>query len=152
MVCLVPTGGDQGSIQRVGAPGISPPPQVLFGNFVPDCVRSDLRGSKFKIFTGGGGDMPQTPLVTTHAYACYHPVFFPTQNPVWNPGDQNICTLHTFGSFCVSVVWCFNKVSNRASIDACLYQSVCVFTWDVSVWLCDNLFEPQVARCLCRKQ
>ena len=41
---------------------------MLFGKFVPDCVRSNLRGSKFKIFLGG----PQTPLVATHAYARYH--------------------------------------------------------------------------------
>ena len=38
----------------------------MFGKFVPDCVR---RGSKFKVFLGGGA-CPQTPLVGTHAYAC----------------------------------------------------------------------------------
>ena len=29
--------------------------QVLHNNLVPDCVRSNLRGSKFKIFLGLGG-------------------------------------------------------------------------------------------------
>ena len=43
--------------------------KILFGKFVPDCVRSYLRGSKFKIFLGGGG-CPQTPLVGMHTYAC----------------------------------------------------------------------------------
>ena len=32
--------------------------QVLSNNFVPDCVRSNLRGSKFKIFLGEGGHSP----------------------------------------------------------------------------------------------
>ena len=32
--------------------------QMLFGNFVPDCVRSNLRGHKFKIFMGA---MPPDP-------------------------------------------------------------------------------------------
>ena len=42
--------------------------QMLFGKFVPDCVRSYLRGSKFKVFLGGA--CPQTPIVGTHTYAC----------------------------------------------------------------------------------
>ena len=54
---------------------------MIFGKFVPDCVRSNLRGSKFKIFLGG------KPLVGTHTTiillsSCPPP---PTQNPVWNP-------------------------------------------------------------------
>ena len=72
-----------------GGAGIPPPPppqeilklsmvivvlsQVLSNNLIPDYVRSNLRGSKFKIFLGGGGGggaCPQTPLVGTHAYAC----------------------------------------------------------------------------------
>ena len=60
---------------------------MLFGKFVPDCVRSNLRGSKFKIFFGGA--CPQTPLVGMHAYArvnmlsrYYHPatILFPPPN------------------------------------------------------------------------
>ena len=39
---------------------------MLFEKFVPDCIRSNLRGSKFKIFLGGA--CPQTSLVGTHAY------------------------------------------------------------------------------------
>ena len=42
--------------------------QVLSNNLVPDCVGSNPRGSKFKIFLGGA--CPQTPLVGTHTYAC----------------------------------------------------------------------------------
>ena len=71
----------QGFIQREG--GLESPPsspeilklsmviialsQVLNNNLVPDFVRSNLRGSKFKIFLGGVG-MPQTLLVGTHAF------------------------------------------------------------------------------------
>ena len=54
--------------------------QVLNNNLVSDCIRSNLRGSKFKIFLGGGGACPQTPLVGMHAHTCmrafmryYHP-------------------------------------------------------------------------------
>ena len=36
---------------------------MLFGKFVLDCVKSNLRGSKFKIFLGC---MPPDPLVHTH--------------------------------------------------------------------------------------
>ena len=56
---------------------------VLFGKFVPDCVWSNLRGSKFKIFPERGGICPQTPLVATHVSqllsSCYHPatILFP---------------------------------------------------------------------------
>ena len=58
----------------------------MFGKFVPDCVR---RGSKFKVFLGGGGMPPDPPSRHTrlrmhkHAYAryyhpaMYHPVFPP---------------------------------------------------------------------------
>ena len=89
-------------------PGISPLPeilklsmvifvlsQVLNNNLVPDCVRSNLRGSKFKIFLGGA--CPKTPLVGMHTYAgmsmflhttiiLLHTILFPppTQNPLWN--------------------------------------------------------------------
>ena len=60
----------------------------------PDCTRSNLRESKFKIFLGGGGMPPDTPSIATHAEAwtcfcmllssCYHPVSppSPTQYPV----------------------------------------------------------------------
>ena len=41
---------------------------MLVGEFVPDCVRSNLRGSKFTIFLGGV--CPQTPLIGTHTYTC----------------------------------------------------------------------------------
>ena len=53
-----------------GGPGISPPEilklsmviivlsQVLNNNLVPDCVRSNLRGSKFKIFPGEHAPRP----------------------------------------------------------------------------------------------
>ena len=40
--------------------------QVLNNNLVPDCVRSNLRGSKFKIFLGG--TCHHTPLVGTHLH------------------------------------------------------------------------------------
>ena len=55
---------------------------MLFGKFVPDCIRSDLRRSKFKIFLGGG--MPPDPP-SSHAClhmllsSCYHPVSPPPQ-------------------------------------------------------------------------
>ena len=39
--------------------------QVLNNNLVPDCVRSNLRGSKFL-----WEHAPHTPLVGTHAYVC----------------------------------------------------------------------------------
>ena len=42
---------------------------VLNNNLVPDCVRSNLRGFKFKIFRGGGGDIPPDPL---SRYACLY--------------------------------------------------------------------------------
>ena len=71
----------QGFLQRGGGPGILPPRNLeieygyycgaisisylyvtghtckvlLFGKFVPDCTRSNLRGSKFKTFPGRGG-------------------------------------------------------------------------------------------------
>ena len=76
--------------------------QVLSNRLVPDCVGSNLRGSKFKIFLGGA--CPQTPLVGTHTYACVSVLFRatiillppcfptpppPTQNPVWN---SDVCT------------------------------------------------------------
>ena len=47
--------------------GIIVSSQVLNSNLAPDCVRSNLRGFKFKIFLGG---MPQIPLVGTYTYAC----------------------------------------------------------------------------------
>ena len=69
--------------------------QVLNNNLVPDCVRSNLRGSKFL-----WEHAPHTPLVGTHAYVCVEvlshttiillPPCFPppppppqTENPVW---------------------------------------------------------------------
>ena len=47
--------------------GIIVSSQVLNSNLAPDCVRSNLRGSKFKIFLGV---CPQIPLVGTYTYAC----------------------------------------------------------------------------------
>ena len=50
--------------------------------FVPGCVRSNLRGAKFKIFPGGV--CPQTSLVATHTYTrYYHPstIVFPHPPP-----------------------------------------------------------------------
>ena len=62
--------------------------QMLFEKFVPDCVRSNLGGSKFKI-PRGGGKCPHTPLVATHAYArYYHPatiVFPPNSKSCMKP-------------------------------------------------------------------
>ena len=43
---------------------------MSFGKFVADCVRSNLRASKLKIFLGGGGTPPD-PLVGFTRY--YHP-------------------------------------------------------------------------------
>ena len=70
--------------------------QNVVWKFVSDCVRSNLRGSKFKTFLGG--HCPQTRLLNTHTYMCMSvlshdtiillPSCFPpppTQNPVWNP-------------------------------------------------------------------
>jgi len=92
----------QGFIE--GGAGIPPPPeilklsmvvivlsQVLNNNLVPDCVRSNLRGSKIQNFSRGA--CPQTPLVGTHPYVCVSVLsratitllsscFPPTQNPV----------------------------------------------------------------------
>ena len=80
-----------------GGPGIPPPEisqlskviivlsQVLHNNLVPDCVRSNLRGSKFKGWGGGGGGggaCPQTPPSEHSRLSCYHPVPPPTQNHV----------------------------------------------------------------------
>ena len=39
---------------------------MLFGNFVSDCIRSNLRGCKFKNFPRGA--CPQTPLVDTDGF------------------------------------------------------------------------------------
>ena len=76
--------------------------QVLSNNLIPDYVRSNLRGSKFKIFLGGG-DMSPDPL-SRHTCLCVLSVLFatidllpscsplplPTQNPVWNPDDWHL--------------------------------------------------------------
>ena len=76
--------GSQGFIQ-IGGGGLefpSPPEilklsmviivlsQVLNNNLVPDCVRSNLRGSKFKIFLGGHA--PRPPSRHTHLCVCEH--------------------------------------------------------------------------------
>ena len=118
----------QGFIQRRRGPGIPSPPkeilklsmvicvlsQVLNNNLVPDYVRSNLRGSKFKNFPGGA--CPQTPLVHVgkQAYArYYHPattMFFPppTQNPVWNPGVHVVMHhLYQFQMYKVFTFKCF---------------------------------------------
>ena len=52
--------------------------KCFFGKFVPDCVRSNLRGSKFKIFLGG---MPPDPHTHMRALlsSYYHHVPPPTQ-------------------------------------------------------------------------
>ena len=57
-------------------------------NHVPDFIRSNLRGSKFKIFLRGGGGMPPGPQVGMHAF--FTPLSFcslppPTLNHIWNP-------------------------------------------------------------------
>ena len=80
-----------------GALDFPPPPATIFPtrklnvvcvikiirNFVPDCVRSNLRGmyinSKFSWGGGGGGACLQTPLVSMHVFytllsSCYDPV------------------------------------------------------------------------------
>ena len=44
---------------------------MLFGKFVPDFVRSNLRGCKFKIFLGEHAPRPP-PLLGMHAYVCEH--------------------------------------------------------------------------------
>ena len=65
----------QGFIQKVGPWNPPPPPPeilklsmvinvVLNNNLVPDCVRSNLRGSKLKFFLGKHAPRP------THAYTC----------------------------------------------------------------------------------
>ena len=49
-------------------------------NLVPDCIRSYLRESKFKIF-GGGGTPPDSPSRHTHLCACFRALLlscFPT--------------------------------------------------------------------------
>ena len=49
--------------------------KMLLGQFVPNCVRSNLRGSKFKIYLGG---MPPPPsrhaCLHTLLSSCYHPI------------------------------------------------------------------------------
>ena len=60
--------------------------QVLNNNLVPDCVSSNLRGSKFNIFVGG---MPPDPTKRHARY--YHPatpyftILFPPPPPTQNP-------------------------------------------------------------------
>ena len=63
----------------------------MFGKFVPDSIRSNLRGSKFKIFVGWA--CPQAPLVGMYAFAheCafaryFHPatILFPPLPPTQN--------------------------------------------------------------------
>ena len=91
----------QGFIQRGRGAGITPPPsrnlEIEYGyycfvtdinnNIVPDFVRSNLRGSKLKIFMREGR-CPQTPLVGTHSYvfhtllsSCYHSIALPPPRP-----------------------------------------------------------------------
>ena len=79
----------QGFIQRGGAWNSPPPPshnfpppeilklslvlsQALNNNFVPDCIRSNLRGSKIQNFSGrgGGGMLPDPPSRHTHIHVC----------------------------------------------------------------------------------
>ena len=80
-----------------GAPGIPPGNlEIEYGyyclslifnnNLVPDCVRSNLRISKFKIYLG---DMPPDPLVGTHT-----------------------CTCVSMLSITESLSWCFYKREN----------------------------------------
>ena len=86
-------GGGGGGAWNFPSPATIPPPPpeilklsmviivlslVLNNSLVPDCVRSNLRGSKIQNFSRGA--CPQTPLVGTHTYACYyHPatILFP---------------------------------------------------------------------------
>ena len=49
----------------------------MFGNFVTDCVRGNLRGMQIQNFSEGHA--PNTPLVGMHVFrtllsTCYHPV------------------------------------------------------------------------------
>ena len=85
--------------------------QMVFEKFVPDCVRSNLRGSKFKNFPGG--TCPQTPLVGTCVSDHPATILFlpPTQNPVWNPGG-NAEIVSTSSSALVEhseIAHCFHK-------------------------------------------
>ena len=63
--------------------------QVLNSNLVPNCIRSNLRGSKFKIFLGGGATIILLP-------SCPPP---PIQNPVWN-----LATYHDLSTWTI-LLW-----------------------------------------------
>ena len=61
---------------------------MLFGKFVPGCIRSNLRGSKFKIFWGGGGEgyAPSThTCLRMLLSSCYHPVSPPNSKSCMKP-------------------------------------------------------------------
>ena len=100
--------------ERGGGTGIPPPEilklsmviivlsQVLNNNFVSDCVRSNLRGSKFS-----WGSMPSDPP-SRHTHLCVHecafahyyypatilfPPFPPTHHPVWT--SDPLCVIFT---------------------------------------------------------
>ena len=53
---------------------------MLFRNFVPDCVRSNLRGSKFKIFLGGHAHILQATTCISFTILFLPP--HPSQNPL----------------------------------------------------------------------
>ena len=80
--------------------------KMLFGKFVPDCVRSNLRGSKFSWGGGGGGGgeggmSPDPPSrhacesVRGHAFArYYHPA---TISGTLRP-DSVVLRIHVYTS------------------------------------------------------
>ena len=55
--------------------------QSVVWNFVPDCVRNNLRGCKLKFFVGGV-HAPKPPLVCTHAF---HTLLSPCCHLALNP-------------------------------------------------------------------
>ena len=116
----------QGFIQSGGVwAGISPPfspeilklsmviivlSQVLNNNLVPDCIRSHLRGSKFKIFLGRHAPSTHTSLrVRERAFAhYYHPatILFPPPPP---PSQlkilyETLVTVVSFPHLCTDIL------------------------------------------------
>ena len=135
---------------------------MLLGKFVPDCGRSNLRGSKFKIFPEGDGDMPPDPPSSHTCY--YHPatILFPPQlkslyetlrmNCLWTTSPWKITVLNVVQSHPLHVynnkvmieelLSTYNKacrVSNEASqlVVSCRCTSLATFgnwTWKPIVW------------------
>ena len=98
-------------LQRFIQGGLESPPQKSW-----DCVRSNLRGSKFKIFLGGG--IPLDPFsrhAHLHMCACFHALLSSCYHPVFSPNSKSCmkpCYTSTrwVVSFCwrttVTVVYC----------------------------------------------